>query len=341
MKPYRIILFSILSSLLLFSTPGFTFFEPYRGKVIDADTKEPIEGAVVVAIWTREMRHYPIGESVIFKKARETLTDKNGEFSLKPYHHYSLRPFSELWLRWTIYKPGYVSFGRYSRHPKVKPKDISPNGLTSKIFRPYTVVELPQLKTRKERQKYLIGPPRHPVPVEKILLLIQAINVERVKLGLKPYDIEGLKTSYKAREEEIKGYKKEEREYKKKERRLRRDRRHIMVTIISPQDGTIVNTDSLDVVVNFGPKKKRKVSIWSLTLDLNREKPIISKYQKTLVHRYSKPVTEGTHTFKLEIKDLPAGEHTLQACSYPESMPWSYLETPSPIVTFIKEDIER
>ena len=189
MKKYRIML-AITSLIVLvnFTSPASAFFEPYQGKVIDADTKEPIEGAVVVAIWTREAPYFPSGESVAFKKARETTTDKNGEFSIKPYHHYSLRPLSKLWLSWVIFKPGYASFspGSYPRHPKVRPKGISPNGLTSKIFRPYTVVELPKLKTRQERRKYRVTLPGQSVSAKKIPLLIHAYNSERVSLGLRP-----------------------------------------------------------------------------------------------------------------------------------------------------------
>lgn len=188
MKKYRLILIiAFLVASCVFTSPAMAF-KDYKGKVIDADTKEPIVGAVVAAIWTRNVKYFPSGSRGIFKKARETVTDKNGEFSIKPYHHYSLRPFSELWLYWVIYKPGYASFspGRYPRHPKVKPKGISPNGLTSKIFRPYTVVELPRLKTKKERRKYLLRPPGVPVPYDKTPLLIEAINIERVNLGLQP-----------------------------------------------------------------------------------------------------------------------------------------------------------
>lgn len=338
MKKYRVILvIALLIVSCVFTSPASAFFKHYKGKVIDADTKEPIEGAVVVAIWTREVKHFNVTRD-IFKKARETLTDKNGEFSIKSYHHFSLRPLSKLRLKWVIFKPGYASFPQAIPthwHPRVKPQRN-----LDKIFRPYTVVKLPTLKTKEERRKYLIGPPGHPVPYKETPLLIEAINVERVTLGFQP----GYETIYRTRKERKEKKRKEKqevKEYKKKERRLRRDRRHIMVTIISPQDGTIVDTDFLDVVVNFGPKKKRKVTIWSLILKLNGEQPIVSKYQKTLVHRYSKPVTEGTHTFKLDIRDLPPGKHTLQACSYPRLMAGSYLETPSLVVTFIKEDIKR
>ncbi len=202
MKKYRIML-AITSLIVLvnFTSPASAFFEPYRGKVIDAETKEPIEGAVVAAIWIREVKHFNVTRN-IFKKARETVTDKNGEFSIKPYHHYSLRPLSKLRLEWVVFIPGYASFPQathtYRWHPRVKPQRN-----LDKIFRPYTVVELPKLKTRGERRKYLIGLPGTRVPVEKIPLLIHAINIENVELGLKPYDIEGLKRIQKEQREEV------------------------------------------------------------------------------------------------------------------------------------------
>ena len=54
---------------------------PYKGKVVNLDTGDAIEGAVVAGSWTLEvMSHVPT-----FCDARETLTDKNGEFVL-PEH---------------------------------------------------------------------------------------------------------------------------------------------------------------------------------------------------------------------------------------------------------------
>lgn len=57
---------------------------PWRGRVIDADTKEPIEGAVVVAVWERR---YDCGfnNPTYFQEAREVLTDKEGRFEISAY----------------------------------------------------------------------------------------------------------------------------------------------------------------------------------------------------------------------------------------------------------------
>jgi hypothetical protein len=60
----------------------FTFLYTYHGKVIDAETKEPIEGAVVVVTWSTE-RATATGPSGSLKDVKETLTDKNGEWSIR------------------------------------------------------------------------------------------------------------------------------------------------------------------------------------------------------------------------------------------------------------------
>ena len=53
----------------------------FKGKVIDADTREPIEGAVVVAVW-HEATSTISGESTRLKDVEECLTDKNGEWTI-------------------------------------------------------------------------------------------------------------------------------------------------------------------------------------------------------------------------------------------------------------------
>ena len=75
-----ILLAGILGGIEAASADG-----PYRGKVIDAETKEPIEGAVVVVVWVNEVLKFYSGwpkAETRFAETKEALTDKNGEFSI-------------------------------------------------------------------------------------------------------------------------------------------------------------------------------------------------------------------------------------------------------------------
>ena len=54
---------------------------PYQGRVIDADTGEPIEGVVVLGVWSSETPTVA-GAVHHYYDAKETVTDKNGDFTL-------------------------------------------------------------------------------------------------------------------------------------------------------------------------------------------------------------------------------------------------------------------
>ncbi len=54
----------------------------HHGKVVDAETLEPIQGAVVVTIWRKTRIVFLIASTTDFKDAKEALTDKNGEWAI-------------------------------------------------------------------------------------------------------------------------------------------------------------------------------------------------------------------------------------------------------------------
>jgi len=51
---------------------------PYRGKVVDADTNQPIHGAVVHAQWHKRY----LGGGTEYYDSYEVLTDRNGDFTV-------------------------------------------------------------------------------------------------------------------------------------------------------------------------------------------------------------------------------------------------------------------
>jgi len=73
---------------------GFIYYEPaYGGKVIDADTKEPIEGVTVSVDYSKSVFGFADSHTVDYDK-RETLTDKNGEFYIPAYIAINLNPLT-------------------------------------------------------------------------------------------------------------------------------------------------------------------------------------------------------------------------------------------------------
>lgn len=97
---------------LIYHKPAFS------GKIIDAETKEPIEGAVVVAIYQKEpIISGPGGGSSSIINIKEILTDKNGEFHISPYLTI-IQPLSiEDRVEFIIYKPGYWAYHNFPAHP--------------------------------------------------------------------------------------------------------------------------------------------------------------------------------------------------------------------------------
>ncbi len=103
--------------LFLASSNSFSADRTFRGKLIDAETLKPIEGAVVVAVWYKT-KAFLVGSTTDFKDAKETLTDKNGEWSITgPEDQEVPKRFDLLYViglrhitegpKITYYKPGY------------------------------------------------------------------------------------------------------------------------------------------------------------------------------------------------------------------------------------------
>ncbi|MGH7316316.1 MAG: hypothetical protein ACREJS_08660, partial [Candidatus Rokuibacteriota bacterium] len=105
---------------------------PYRAQVIDADTKAPLAGAVVVVLWRRD-RVYPFHSVSENYAVREVVTDSEGRFFLDARDVEEGAPRRTNRPEFLIFLPGYGSFPGHQR---------SPRGFTGGIFeRPGTVVE--------------------------------------------------------------------------------------------------------------------------------------------------------------------------------------------------------
>lgn len=145
---------------------------PYPGTVIDKETRQPIEGAAVLAVWWK--RSPGIAHPIIsFYDAQETLTDQGGNFTIPGILGGSPNPLTMIHEPlFTIFKPGYEAYGDW----KLKPP--SQEGRT--------VVELRRLTAREERLRNLdrIFISSH-VPREKYPELLRLKKAEQANLGLR------------------------------------------------------------------------------------------------------------------------------------------------------------
>ena len=154
---------------------------PYRGQVLDAETKAPLVGAVVVALWRRD-RVYPFHITTEHYAVRETVTDSEGRFLLEGKDVEEGAPRRIRRPVFLIFLPGYGSFPRLQS---------SPTGFLRDVFeRSETTVELPRLEGREDRLKNLdtFSPySLSETPHQELPGLMRAVDEERVAVGLKPY----------------------------------------------------------------------------------------------------------------------------------------------------------
>jgi hypothetical protein len=202
----KTIAYGFMMLLLLLMTSGYATADgPWKGKILDVETKEPLEGVVVLAVWQRVYRT-PFGSNAYLYEAKETVTNKIGEFEIPSYAPINLLPVIS-YMRgplFTIFKPGYgnvngVNIGGYftgkppeeqyaifdGRKYKLEEQDFK---LEGKRYRYASgVIELPKLKTRKERLKHL---PSSSDPFldhyDKKKEYMRLLGVESRDLGLQP-----------------------------------------------------------------------------------------------------------------------------------------------------------
>lgn len=131
----------------------------FKGRVVDIETKAPIEGAVVVAIYKKHTLNPPAGSYTNVIGVKETLTDKNGRFDF-PSYTTLIHPLSYSGnCVFLIYKPGYGNLGQigieyYLSGKAEKNWERVSNWNKSLVFRYVTdgTIEIPRLMTKEERK---------------------------------------------------------------------------------------------------------------------------------------------------------------------------------------------
>ena len=191
LKSLTHILIIFVTVICFFSINPIAHAKTFSGRVIDADTQEPIEGAVVVVYWHEARRTSICDLSTRLKDVKETLTDKNGEWSvtgpaggentISSYlslitgMYYTMEP------EFIIFKPGYCCWpeGFAIDACKGKLKSSGPGEIMEG-----KTLELPRFRREKDRVRNIPGIAAGENALEKQKELIRLINEESRNLGL-------------------------------------------------------------------------------------------------------------------------------------------------------------
>jgi hypothetical protein len=182
-----IVMILLAACLLLLSgmslLTGKYYLSSFEGKVVDAETKQPVEGAAVLAVY------YKVGATIAGSvthavDAQETLTGPDGQFKIPSKAGTSDDYHGKLQCNLIIFKPGYGVFPDHTLSNAVGENKSWPTP------EKYIVYEIPKLKTKEERDKNLNFSISFGIPDSKKKLFKSLINEERMNLGYSPLTIE-------------------------------------------------------------------------------------------------------------------------------------------------------
>lgn len=187
--------FALLAVAMLFNFGSSTeaMAQTYRGKVVDAETGQPLEGAVFVIVWSKKTA-FSMNGSTSFHSAKETLTDAKGEFSVNGSPGIDWNPFTYVQSRpdVAIYMLGYGPFPvGHLQGQSVSEIVKSIEDTTKAMTGDGAVIKLPKLKTQQEMRQY-ISPGSLGIsatfPHEEMPNLIRVINIHSKLAGVPGYN---------------------------------------------------------------------------------------------------------------------------------------------------------
>jgi hypothetical protein len=156
----------------------------HEGRVVDAETGEPIEGAVVFLRWST-ITPSPAGGTGQYFEARETLTDESGVFSIPGFlkvHLNLTRLLDEPHL--VVFKAGYTHVQGTWR--VLMERDAEPDSRLRESVRfenGKPIFMLREFKSVVERKKRHLPFLSGDIPKEQRALLMEEMNEENVELG--------------------------------------------------------------------------------------------------------------------------------------------------------------
>ena len=168
------VLVSILNTGCVYSVARYD--GPYEGRIVEADTGKPIEGVVVLGVWYKETPTVA-GAVSTYYDARETVTDKKGEFKIPGMGLKILSSVAGMDV--LIFKAGYESLG-FVPWQSLKIDEI----LKMKVRWEGEKAIISLRKLTLEERKSPPYPPTEAVNGNRARLLEKEINKDRRERGL-------------------------------------------------------------------------------------------------------------------------------------------------------------
>ena len=148
----------LIFAILLGMRPWAEAAGPWQAQVVSADSKQPLEGVVVLAWWTRHVRSLG-GPSEEYRDSQEVLTDMDGRFTIESRWFFSLNPL--VFFRGpfiAMFKSGYGDYGwpgyaGSETWPPEKRKALQTEAQLLQLDG--IVLEMPVLPNTEQRAKYL------------------------------------------------------------------------------------------------------------------------------------------------------------------------------------------
>jgi hypothetical protein len=161
----------------------------WKAQVVDKDNGKPLEGVVVLAVW-RKCGFIVMDGCAEYYDSEEVVTGPDGRFAIQPRRYFAIFPplHSLKGPDFYIFKPGYGQW-KFQGQETWSKDAIESEEQRKQAWTQFegkgVVLELPALKTREERLRFL----RHPggeIPKERITRYLSALDQERNNLGLQP-----------------------------------------------------------------------------------------------------------------------------------------------------------
>jgi len=154
----------------------------YRGRIVDAETGEPLEGVVVLGVWHTETPS--VGGGVMsYYDAREAVTDENGDFSIPGQ---GIKVATNLLpMRPIIFKAGYAYLQFFWDKESLNDERACGANVTWDGRIP--VIPLRKLSPEERRNDLYVPPgPPSDATYEKIKFYLKEVDRYRIERGWKP-----------------------------------------------------------------------------------------------------------------------------------------------------------